>query len=90
MSQNPGSHDIEYWSDNEFQQFQAMELSVDAEADPWLQMLFDIAMFSPDETYDVHVAARSALEIRLRDEYGIDFEDAFDWNAYRLMGESDA
>lgn len=51
--------------------------------DEHLQLLFDVAYFTdginPDERHD----AREALAEYLAEEYDIDFDAAFDWEAYR-------
>lgn len=51
--------------------------------DESLQLLFDTAYFedglTPEERHD----AREALAEYLAEEYDIDFDTAFDWEAYR-------
>lgn len=51
--------------------------------DDHLQMLFDTAYFeegiTPQERHDV----REALSEYLAEEYDVDFDAAFDWEAYR-------
>lgn len=49
----------------------------DFEADPRAQELFSQAFFDDDQ------AAYQALVDYMWDQYGIDFEDAFDWQDFR-------
>jgi hypothetical protein len=65
-----------------------MDLPADAEADRYVQILFDAVYFSPDEDYTFREAAREALIQRLWHDYGIIFEEKFDWEEYRRNGES--
>lgn len=81
--------EMEDWSDNEFALFSGLNMPPEAEDDRFIQMLFDIVYFSPDENYVVREASRTALIDMLWNDYGVIFEEAFDWEAYRLNGESD-
>jgi hypothetical protein len=51
--------------------------------DPWVQNLYDAALFD----YDVSKSDRGAILYTLReymaDNYGVDFDDAFDWEGFR-------
>ena len=49
----------------------------DAEADPLVQGMFERAFFDDDDQ-----AYRDLIDL-LWDEYGIDFEDAFNWEDFR-------
>jgi hypothetical protein len=51
--------------------------------DTYLQRLFDMAMFEEDISRDDREDAYQAMVDYLWSEYGIDFEDAFDWEDYR-------
>jgi hypothetical protein len=57
-------------------------------SDPWVQNLYDAALFD----YDVSTEDRSAILSRLRDymwdEYGVDFDDVFDWEGFREAYDS--
>jgi hypothetical protein len=81
---------FEGWSDAEFRMFDELVPNDAAFNDQFLQLAYDYALFSPDQDYITHVAMREYLITRLRDEYGVDFEEAFDWADYRNHGESDA
>lgn len=51
--------------------------------DPWVQNLYDAALFD----YDVSKSDRAEIMHNLRDylmdNYGVDFDDAFDWEGFR-------
>ncbi len=51
--------------------------------DPRLQRLFDRAMFDMDIDRDERDDAYFKLKMYLWQKYDIDFEDAYDWEAYR-------
>lgn len=85
-----GSGDFDDWSENEFRMFEAMDLPMAAADDPFVRIMYDLAMFSPDADYEMHILARENLRYILEDEYGFDFEHSFDWDEYKLTGESDA
>lgn len=57
--------------------------TIGAERDPELQSLFDDAMFNPDLTADERADAYDMMIDYMWDAYGIDFEDAFDWEGFR-------
>lgn len=80
--------EMDEWSDNEYQLFTGMNLPPDAEVDRWVQALYDAVFFTPQEDYTFREAARHGLIERLYHDYGVVFEEAFDWEAYRLGGES--
>ena len=49
------------------------------------ESLFHAAYFEFDRSTDEINAIRDTLDQYLMDEYGIDFDAAFDWEAYREM-----
>lgn len=52
--------------------------------DPTAQALFDAGYFSPGEWDSDQIAAiRGELDRYMMDEYGIDFSEVFDWEAWR-------
>jgi hypothetical protein len=51
--------------------------------DTTAQALFHAAYFDQDYTTSERVAIREALAEYLEDEYDIDFDDVFDWEAWR-------
>lgn len=78
------------WSTNEFNLFQNIQgLPPAAADDRFLQMMYDVVLFSPGEDYNFRESVRAGLIERMFYDYGVVFEDAFDWEAYRLNGESD-
>lgn len=76
------------WSDNEFRLFEDMDLPDAAYDDQFVQLAYDMALFSPELDYDTHVQMRRFLLDYLNDEYDFDFVDNFDWDEYVLGGES--
>lgn len=52
-------------------------------ADTFIQNLYDAALFN----YDIDTAERKiileAMRDRMWDEYGVDFDNVFDWEAFR-------
>lgn len=81
---------IEDWSDAEFRMFEDLNLPAAAADDVFVQLAYDMAMFSPEADYETHIEMRRFLRNHLEDEYGFDFETEFDWEEYRLAGESNA
>lgn len=77
--------DSSFWDQDEVALFEdiAQMTTLDAERDTELQSLFDDAMFNPDLTYDERAEAYEMMVDYLWEAYGIDFEDAFDWEGYR-------
>lgn len=51
--------------------------------DSFAQTLFDLGYFAPDLSYDERIIAQDYLNEWLENEYGLDFEESFDWEAYR-------
>lgn len=78
------------WSDAEFRMFENMDLPEQAFDDQFVQLAYDMAMFSPELDHETHVEMRKFLRNYLDEEYGIDFESTFDWDDYVTSGESDA
>lgn len=72
------------WSDIEFRLFDDL-----AGGDPrvygdWVtENLYDTALFNFDISKSDRSAILHSLRDRLWDEYGIDFDDQFDWEGYR-------
>lgn len=84
----PVTKEMNEWSDNEFRLFHRMEMPAEAEADRYVQILYDAVLFSPDEDYTFREAAREALKQRLWFDYGVVFDETFDWAEYKRNGES--
>lgn len=76
--------DSSWWSQDETELWiELTEGTAGAERDPELQSLFDDAMFNPDLTRDERDEAYDMMVDYMWNAYGIDFEDAFDWEGYR-------
>ena len=72
------------WSDIERGLFEDMAAyDPDIIDDHMLQTLYDTAMFDWDICREERDYAYNALVEYLWTEYGLDFEDVFDWEAYR-------
>lgn len=56
--------------------------------DHTLQLLFDVALFDSDIRPEEREGAMDVLIEYLWDEYGLDFDDIFDWDGYREWYES--
>lgn len=78
------------WSDAEFRMFENMNLPDAAFDDQFVQLAYDMALFSPELDYETHVEMKRFLINFLADEYDFDFNSEFDWDDYQLSGESDA
>ena len=48
-----------------------------------LQLLYDLALFDSDIRPEERDAVYETLQEYLWEEYGIDFDDEFDWDGYR-------
>jgi hypothetical protein len=57
--------------------------TIGAERDPELQSLFDDAMFNPDLSREERQEAYEMMIDYMWEAYALDFEDVFDWEAYR-------
>lgn len=56
--------------------------------DHTLQLLFDVALFDSDIRPEEREGAMDVLIEYLWDEYGLDFDDIFDWDGYREWYEN--
>ena len=56
--------------------------------DRQLQALYDSALFNHDVSSDDRAAIIEGLRDYMWDEYGVDFDDVFDWEAYREAYDS--
>lgn len=59
--------------------------SEDAWSDGFAKMLFDIGFVHPDEAPDVVASAREMLAEWMAEEYGLDFDQEFDWETWREL-----
>ena len=71
------------WSDAQEHLFQDIALNDDLLNDAVLQQAFDIGWFSPDVDTEYREAAREYVIEWLDQEYGIEFDAVFDWDAWR-------
>lgn len=72
------------WSDREsalFEQF--VDGNSVIENDHLLQALYDEALFNFDLSHEDRAAIMDTMRDYVWDEYGIDFDDVFDWEGYR-------
>lgn len=53
------------------------------EADTWGHNLLNLGYYDMDLSYDLRVAAQEAFDNYLDQYYDVDFEDIFDFDAYR-------
>lgn len=74
---------FEGWGRNEFRLFDEMPISNEAFNDGFVQNLYDMALFNSDLSTEEHAYAMDSLKEYLWDEYGVDFDDVFDWEDYR-------
>jgi hypothetical protein len=63
--------------------YESMAHDTDALNDSMLQSMFDLAFFDQDASHDIRENARDWVDEYLADEYGFDFDDWFDWDAWR-------
>lgn len=56
--------------------------------DPWVQNLYDAALFDYDVSRPDRVAILETLRDYMWDNYGVDFDDAFDWEGFREAYDS--
>lgn len=77
------------WSPTESQLFEQFVNGDDLmENDRLLQALYDEAMFNFDLPHSDRVLILETMRDYVWDEYGIDFDDVFDWEAYREAYDS--
>lgn len=75
---------INEWSNVEFNLFDNMAGgNENLYDDQWVQTLYDAALFEHDIASGDRGAILNSLRDYLWDEYGIDFDNVFDWDAYR-------
>jgi hypothetical protein len=59
--------------------------------DQWVRTLYDISLFDfGNVTKEDRALAINALRDYMEQEYGMDFDDVFDWEAYREAYDSGA
>lgn len=77
------------WGRNESRLFEEFVGSDSVmENDRLLQALYDEALFNFDLSNEDRAAIMETMRDYVWDEYGIDFDDVFDWEAYREAYDS--
>jgi hypothetical protein len=77
----PGMND---WSYVEFGLFDSMASgNMPLYNDPYAQNLYDAALFDHDISSGDRAIVLDSLRDYMWDEYGVDFDDVFDWGGYR-------
>lgn len=77
------------WSEIEFQLFDNMAGHNEAMyEDRWIQTLYDAALFEHDVSSADRTAILGSLRDYMWDEYGMDFDDVFDWDGFREAYDS--
>lgn len=71
------------WSDAEKNLWHDTFDPIGGFADRQAQALFDAGYFNTDISSDDRSAIRDALSDYLMDTYGVDFDEVFDWEAWR-------
>lgn len=59
------------------------ELGTVWDADGWGQRLLNLGYYDEDLSYDLRLSARDALDAYLDRYYDVDFDDIFDFDAWR-------
>lgn len=81
--------DIGDWSDDELRLFQEAIENVDPSIrddvfnDPWVSTLYDVAMWDFEVAPDFRQAAYDEFVRYMEAEYGIEWDEIYDWEAYR-------
>lgn len=71
------------WSRLENQLWMDMGENTDVLNDRYLQAVYEAAYFDQNVPHNDRIYLREQLTILLRDEYGLNFDDIFDWEAWR-------
>lgn len=75
---------INDWSDIEFNLFDQMAGPNESlYEDQWVQTLYDAALFDHDVSSEDRSAILNELRDYMWDNYGVDFDDVFDWEGFR-------
>lgn len=83
MASTFGFIDPSSWSDAEQSMWTDAFEGETAFQDEMAMILYHHGYFNFDAPSSVIVDAREALDAYLMDEYGVDFAEVFDWQAYR-------
>lgn len=78
------SRDFGNWNYVEMHLFDGMASgNGELENDRFVQALYDTALFNHDISARDRAAVLDALKDYMWDEYGVSFDDVFDWDGYR-------
>lgn len=77
---------VQDWNGDQWEAFHAGMQDDEIAMDPWVQALFDIAVYNTENmlpgTYDREDII-DAIDRYLYDEYGVIFDEIFDWDEFR-------
>ena len=71
------------WTENQQSLYESAFEPIGAFDDPVAQTLFENGYLNPDVSSDDRITAREVLSDYIADTYGYDFDDIFDWEAWR-------
>jgi hypothetical protein len=71
------------WSSRQQTMFESMAHETDALHDELLQQVFDVGFFNMDVSTEDRIAARAYVVEALREDYGFEFDEYFDWRQWR-------
>lgn len=71
------------WSHRQESLFEDIAVNDALYDDPLFKQAFDIGYFNQDVDKDYRAAARDFVETWLEEEYGVEFDEVFDWDAWR-------
>lgn len=78
------SRDFNDWNYIEISLFDGMASgNAELENDRFVQALYDTALFNHDISPADRAAVMDTLKDYMWDEYGLNFDDVFDWDGYR-------
>lgn len=73
----------EGWGETEERLFEEMAHDTGALYDPYLQAAFDVAYYDDTVDHFIRVETREWIHDYIEETYGFDFDDYFDWQAWR-------
>lgn len=71
------------WSRFENQLWEDMAEGTDFLNDPYLQALYEASFFEFGQSPGATATIRDALYVYMENEYNVNFDDIFDWEAWR-------
>lgn len=73
------------WSDRQEQLFYEMAHNTDVLHDEQLQQVFHVGFYDFDVDHETRMAAREFVEDYVRERYGYEMDEYFDWDVWREM-----